>query len=111
MSADNILIILHHRGKVRVHDVNFSDISSHEDWGFPVTPEKSHRLASYILGVPHYVELHKCDTVAQAEGFCRRYMRTPNVIVEYDFGSIVCFPDGSTEVAKSKKGKAPKKDA
>ncbi len=87
MSADNILIILQHKGKVRVHDVNFSDISSHEDWNFPVTLEKSKRLTDYILNSKYYFEVHKCNTVDQAIGFCKRYAR--GHIVEYGHTSII----------------------
>lgn len=87
MSADNILVIFQHRGKIRVHDVNFSDISSHADWNFPMTLEKSKRLTDYILNSKYYFEVHKCNTVDQAIGFCKRYAREQ--IVEYGHTSII----------------------
>ncbi len=87
MSADNILVILHNKNKIRVYDVNFSDISSHDDWNFPMTPEKSKRLTDYIVSKPYYYEVHKCNTVLQAKGFCNRYARQH--LVEYDSTSIV----------------------
>jgi hypothetical protein len=98
MSADNILIITQHQGKVRVYDVNFSDISSHSAWGFPVTSEKSEELTKYIVA-SDYDEIHKCDTVSQAEGFCTRYQRTN--VVEYDHSSIVP-EEKAKEIKKTK---------
>lgn len=95
MSADNILIILQHDDKIRVYDVNFSDISSHQSktdpdttsWDFPMTAENSEDLTNYIVNESHYREIHKCNTVGEAEGFCKRYERSN--LVEYGYGSII----------------------
>lgn len=89
MSADNILIIAEVNDKIRVYDVNFSDISSQDAWVYGnMTPADTDALVKFILDNPYYKrELHKCNTVSQAEGFCNRYQREN--IVEYGYTSIV----------------------
>jgi hypothetical protein len=86
VSADNILIIFEHKGKVRVHDFNFSDISSHPSWDFPLTEAKIADLTQYICASRFDHEIHKCETFEQAEGFCKRHMRAN--VVEYDYTSL-----------------------
>lgn len=90
MSSDNILIILHNRGKVRVYDVNFSQISSFPEWDFPMTRENSEVIKNHIVNSKYELEIHKCETESQAEGFCARYEREQ--IVEYGFSSIIAKP-------------------
>lgn len=106
MSADNILVILHHRGKVRVFDVNFSGISSRDEWNFPITREASQTLTAAIVNNPYEREVHSCDTEAQAEGFCSRFQREN--VVEYGFSSIIPKPSAD-EILTAKRKKKKKK--
>lgn len=107
MSADNILVILHNRGKVRVYDVNFSHISSFDEWTFPMTRENSAVIKNHIVNSKYERELHTCDTIGQAEGFCTRYQREE--IVEYGFCSIEPQPTADEiQKAKIKKKKKAK---
>ena len=99
MSADNILIILEHEGKVRVHDVNFSDISSHDLWYSPLTPEQTAGLTKYVLD-SQYHDVHQCDTVDQAIGFCNRYMRSN--VVEYDYTCLIKVDEERKQVDRKK---------
>lgn len=106
MSADNILIALQHEGKVRVHDFNFSDISCHPAWEFPLTESKIEELSDYVRSNKFNREIHKCDTFEQAEGFCKRHMRTN--VVEYDYTLLrveVEIADASQSARKSSKEK------
>jgi hypothetical protein len=105
MSADNILVILHNRGKIRVYDVNFSWVSSLEEWAFPVTREASQTITNLIVNSTHEHELHKCDTESQAAGFCTRYQREN--LVEYDHCSII--PQATADEIKTAKIKKKKK--
>lgn len=104
VSADNILIILQARDKVRVYDVNFSWISGFEEWSFPITESAGEFLTKLIVDSPHEIEVHKCETVNQAEGFCIRYQREN--LVEYGFSSIV--PKEQAEVLQRQRVKNKK---
>ena len=87
MSADNILIILEHKGKVRVFDVNFSGISSHESWSFPLTVAKYEALRDEIVKHDYNWEIWSSKSESQAEQACRNHQR--NHIVEYGFQNII----------------------
>lgn len=101
MSADNILTIIEHDGKIRVFDINFSDISSHDDWCIG-TDEAKASISSYIVKNYSKYQVWESDTLPaegtkgrkkwatqamqRAEGFCKTYCR--NNIVEYDWEVI-----------------------
>ena len=87
MSADNILLIVEHKGKVRVYDVNFSDISSHEAWEFPLNVARYEALRDYIVGKDYNWEVWSGNSEKAAENACRAQMRSR--IVEYDFTNLI----------------------
>ena len=94
MSADNILTVIEHGNKIRVFDINFSDISSHDDWCIG-TPEAKASIADYIT--KHYAPYQVWESdilpaegtkgrkkwltqaMQRAEGFCNRYCNTNTV--------------------------------
>jgi hypothetical protein len=87
MSADNILLIVEHMGKVRVFDVNFSDISSHDAWEYPLTIARYEALRDYIVANQHNWEVWSGKAAEAAENACRRHMRSS--IVEYGFTNLI----------------------
>ena len=89
MSADNILLVLQDGEKVVVYDVNFSDVSSREDWVFPVTPATAEALLTYCKTSSGCFKEWEGRSVKGAENFCLRHARQR--VVEY--GHTLCIPE------------------
>lgn len=88
MSADNILIILKKGDQFQVHDVNFSDISSHENWNFPITQEGCAKLTKYIYDNRYYSQVeYSGKSLIEAISFCEREARKR--VIEYGHEVIV----------------------
>lgn len=86
MSADNILLIYKEGDKIKVADVNFSDMSSHPGW-FPETAEQRQSIIDSINKSYKGWIVWKGKSVAKAINFCRKYAR--DNVVEYGHTNIV----------------------
>jgi hypothetical protein len=87
MSADNILLIVEHKGKIRVYDVNFSGISSHEAWDFPLTVARYEALRDSIVNASYNLEVWSGKSEAAAINACRKEARKR--IVEYGHTNLI----------------------
>jgi hypothetical protein len=68
-----------------VYEANFSDLSSHDSWKFPMTREDELVILRFLqkyYGPPVWV-----GDVSKAEGICRKRMR--GRIVEYGFTNLI----------------------
>lgn len=86
MSADNILLITHEENFFRLHDVNFSDISSHWAWKFPLTDPAKKVLREYLNKTPRQ-RVGDFNTLKEAEIAVKKYIK--NFICEYGYGGII----------------------
>lgn len=80
MSADNILIIIKKGEVVSIYNVNFSGISSHDDW-YPRTAEQRAVIIDYVEKQCARWVIHKAKSVKEAEQWCVGYARRE--VVEY----------------------------
>lgn len=94
MSADNILLILKDGDKISVYDVNFSDVSSRDDWQGSMTAENAASLLAYCKSGRGPFHVWTGKSIKAAENECRRIARQE--VVEY--GHVICIPaDGRNE--------------
>lgn len=96
MSADNILVVIQHDARIRIFDINFSDISSHSQW-CESTPEAVAEITAYVAKHYSRSEIWKSEPMPstevkghqrwlrvmmqKAESKCQSYCR--NCTVEY----------------------------